>query len=368
MYWYLPHSHSATSTTAKLEMINNIIYNASTPNGTGLTVAYRRSGSTLTNYGTTSNNNLFYTGTPGATKLIFYDGTNSDQTLTAYKTRMSTRDAASISEDLITGGKFLIRLGLLLNYLHMDDTKASGVKSGGINIAGVTIDYDNDVRQGNAGYTGTGTAPDIGADEYAGISYVPLSGSYNVGSGQAFTSLTNAGGLFARINRKGLSGNIIVNITSDLTENGTEALNAWTETGVGNYILTIQPDATTSRFISGDVLAGMIRLNGADRVTIDGGAGKYLTFRNTNVSGTTGTAFTFINGASSNTIRYCNIEAFTNATNAVLLFSTSATFDGGNSNNLVEYCNINGTVGANNSVVNRLFCRYQRCWFRKFRQ
>lgn len=348
------HTINATSTTAKLEMINNIIYNVSTPNGTGLTVAYRRSANTLTNYGATSNNNLFYAGTPGASRLIFNDGTNSDQTLAAYKTRMATRDAASISEDLITGGKFLSTVGSSVYYLHMDDSKASGVKSGGINISGITVDFDNDIRQGNAGYAGTGTAPDIGADEYAGISYLPLSGSYNVGSGQTFTSLTNAGGLFSKINRVGLSGNVTVNITSDLAEIGTEALNAWTETGAGNYILTIQPDASTARLISGDVLAGLIRLNGADRVKIDGGAGKYLTFRNTNASGTTGTAFTFLNGASNITIRYCNMEAFTNASNAVLLFSTSATFDGGNSNNLIEYCNINGTVGANNSVVNIL--------------
>ncbi len=348
------HTINLIGTTAKLEMINNIIYNASIPNGTGLTVTYRRSGNNLTNYSAASNNNLFYAGTPGTNRLIFYDGTNSDQTLAAYKTRMATRDAASVSEDLITGGKILSTVGSSVNYLHMDDTKASGVKSGGINIAGVTLDFDNDIRQGNAGYAGTGTAPDIGADEYAGISYLALSGNYNVGPGQTFTSLTNAGGLFARLNHVGLSGNVTINVTSDLSENGTEALNEWTETGVGNYTLTIQPDGTTSRLISGDVVGGLIRLNGADRVKIDGGAGRWLTFRNTNTSGTTGTAFTFLNGSSNNTIRYCTMEAFTNATNAVLLFSTSATFDGGNSNNLVEYCTINGTVGTNNSVVNIL--------------
>ena len=348
------HTTSTTATTATLELRNNIITNVSTPNGTGLTVAYRRSTNTLANYGSTSNNNLFYAGTPGSNRLIFYDFTNSDQTLAAYKTRVGTRDAASISEDLIAGGIFLSTVGSSVNYLHMDDTKPSGVKSGAVNIPGITLDFDNDIRQGNAGYAGTGTAPDIGADEYAGISYLPLSGSYNVGTGQTYTSLTNAGGLFARINHVGLSGNVTFNITSDLTENGTEVLNSWTETGAGNYNLTIQPDATTPRIISGDVLAGMIRLNGVDRLKIDGGAGRYLTFRNTNTSGTTGSAITFINGASNNTIRYCNIEAFTNATNAVVLFSTSATYDGGNSNNLIEYCNINGTVGTNNSVVNIL--------------
>lgn len=346
------HTGNATATTAKLEMINNIIHNISTPNGTGLTVAYRRSGSTLlANYGTTSNNNLYYGGTPSINGLIFYDGTNSDQTLAAFKTRMSTRDAASISEDLVTGLKFLSTVGSSVNYLHMDDSKTSGVKSGGIAISGVTSDFDNDIRQGNPGYAGTGTAPDIGADEFAGISYLELSGSYNIGPGQAFTSLTNAGGLFSRINRVGLSGNVTVNITVDLTENGTEALFNWTETGTGNYTLTIQPDGTTSRIIIGNVPEGLIRLNGADRVNINGGAGKYLTFRNTDTAGTTGTAFTFINGASNNTIRYCNLEAFTNASNAVLLFSTSATYDGGNSDNLIEYCNINGTVSARSSLI-----------------
>ena len=345
------HAVSATTTTATLDMRNNIIHNNSVFSGTGLIVAYRRSGISLNNYSSSSNNNLFYGGTPSANNLIFYDGTNADQTLAAFKIRMSTRDAASVSEDLITGSKFLSTTGSSVNYLHMDDSKSSVVKSGAANIAGVNIDFDNDIRQGNAGYAGNGTAPDIGADEYAGITYTPLTGTYNVGTGQTFTSLTNAGGLFAKINRVGLSGNVTVNITSDLAELGTEDLIEWVETGAGNYSLTIQPNNTTSRLISGDVLAGMIRLNGADKVIIDGGATKALTFRNTNVSGTTGAAFIFINGATNNIIRNCNVEAYTNATNAVILFSTAANIDGGNSNNLVQACNINATVAGNNGIV-----------------
>jgi hypothetical protein len=31
-----------------------------------------------------------------------------------------------------------------------------------------TDDFDGDIRQGNGGYVGTGTAPDIGADEFVG--------------------------------------------------------------------------------------------------------------------------------------------------------------------------------------------------------
>src|SRR5438477_13016177 len=97
----------------------------------------------------------------------------------------------------------------------------------------------------------------------------------------------------------------------------------------------------------------MIRLNGADRVTIDGrnsGSGNYLTFRNTNTAGTTGTAFTFINGATNNTLKYCNIEAYANSTNGTILFSTSSVA-GGNTNNIIDNCAINSTVSSNTGSV-----------------
>ena len=343
------HLISATSTTAKLDLKNNIITNTSTPTGTGLTVAYRRSGITLTNYDSSSNNNLFYAGTPAANKLIFTDGiTTPDQLLSTYKTRVSPRDTKSVTEDMITAGKFISTSGSSPSFLHLDPTKTTQAESGGVSIATVPTDFDGQTRQGSSGYTGTGTAPDIGADEINGNTAPALSGTYNVGTGQTFTSLTGAGGLFAGINSLGLSGNVIVNITSDLAEDGTNSLYQWTEQGTGNYTLTIQPDASTARLISGNVLAGMIRFNGANRVTIDGSNGtanSYLTFRNTNTPATTGTAFTFINGAANNTIKYCNIEASANATNGVMLFSTS-TATGGNSNNIISNCNINATVGG----------------------
>lgn len=57
---------SATATTAALTLKNNSITNTSTLKGTGLSVAFRRSASSQGNYVATSNNNLFYVGTPGA--------------------------------------------------------------------------------------------------------------------------------------------------------------------------------------------------------------------------------------------------------------------------------------------------------------
>jgi len=347
------HATSAVATTAALDLRNNIITNISTPNGTGLTVAYRRSSATLTNYAATSNNNLFYAGLAGATRLLFYNVTNSDQILSTYKTRVTPSDALSLTEDLVTGSKFLSITGSSSSYLHIDSSKITQVESGGVNAPGFTIDYDGTTRQGNAGYSGTGTAPDLGADEFEGTKLLALSGTYNVGTGQAFTSLTNAGAFFAAVNTLGLSGNVIVKITSDLTEDGTNSLSQWSEQGSGNYTLSIQPDSATVRTISGNVPAGLIRFNGADRVTIDGSKGtanKYLTFRNTNTAGSTGTAFTFLYGASSNTFSYCNIEAYANATNGVILFSTS-TVAGGNSSNTIQNCNINATVGSNTGNI-----------------
>lgn len=347
------HTTSATATTAVLTLRNNIVENTSTSTGTGFTVDYRRSTTALTNYAAASNNNIFYAGPAGATRLIFYDGTNSDVSLASYKTRVATRDAQSFTEDLITGSKFLSTSGSSSNYLHLDPAKATQAESGGVNIAGFTIDFDGQIRQGNTGYVGSGTAPDLGADEFAGTTLTALSGSYNVGTGQTYTSLTSAGGLFAAVNSLGLSGNVTVNVTSDLTEDGSNALFQWVESGVGNYTLTIQPNSSTARLISGDVPGGLIRFNGADRVTIDGSnatTNKYFTFRNTNTAGTTGTAFTFLNGATSNTIRYSTIESYANATNGVILFSTS-TVVGGNSSNTIQNCDINATVGINTGII-----------------
>lgn len=94
-------------------------------------------------------------------------------------------------------------------------------------------------------------------------------GTYTVGTGGTYTSLTNAGGLFAAINSRGsATGPVIIDITSDLTaETGATVLNA---VG-GGFPITIKP-AGAARVISGSSATntGLITLNGADNVTIDG--------------------------------------------------------------------------------------------------
>jgi hypothetical protein len=157
----------SVSTTPAVTLRNNIFHNTSGVSGAGLTVAYRRSTVALTTYGATSNNNLFYAGVTSAAHLIFYDGTNSDQTLAAYKIRVASRDAASVTEDLTT--KFLSAVCGEATFLHMDPAIPTQVESGGAILATTSIDFDGNYRYGDINYTGNGTAPDIGADEFEGI-------------------------------------------------------------------------------------------------------------------------------------------------------------------------------------------------------
>ncbi|WP_290663207.1 hypothetical protein, partial [Ignavibacterium sp.] len=161
------------STTPTLDLRNNVVVNTSTPAGTGLTVAYRRSSTTLTTYSSNSNANDFYAGTPSASNLIFYDGTNSDQTIAAFKTRVSPRDAGSFSEN----PPFINSTTAPYN-LHINPSIATQLESGGVPVStpiAITDDFDGNSRNV--------TTPDVGADEFAGtpldltaplISFTPL--------------------------------------------------------------------------------------------------------------------------------------------------------------------------------------------------
>jgi hypothetical protein len=206
-----------------------------------------------------------------------------------------------------------------------------------------------------------------------------FSGTYIIGSvsGANYANLTGSSGFFAAINAGALSGNVTAIVSSDLTEDGTTALNQWGEDGTGGYTVSIVPDGTTERVISGSVAATMIRLDGADHVIIDGnysGSGRYLRFRNTNTSNAT---IALLNDATNNIIRNVYIEgANTSTASADLVFSTTVgTF--GNSNNtitnniirdlsstsgvpanLIYSSGTTGAENANNTITKNEFFNY----------
>jgi len=228
------------SSTPNVTLRNNIFINNSTPAGaTGYASAYRRSTTTLTSYNAASNNNIFYAGVPSANNVIMYDGTNVYQTLAAYQATVTPRDAASYTENT----PFLSLVGSNANFLHVDPVLPSFAESGAVNIAGILDDYDAQVRQGNPGYVGTGTAPDIGADEYNQT--LPACSSVSGGTISP-TSFTRCAGQTVSMGGTGLtSGTGIVYQWQVATTSGGPYTNVTGGTG-----------ANTANYTSGSLTTG----------------------------------------------------------------------------------------------------------------
>lgn len=197
-------------------------------------------------------------------------------------------------------------------------------------------------------------------------------GTYNVGSGQTFTSLTSGGGIFEALNEGVLTGNVIINVTSDLTESGTVALNQLPEEGGSGFTITIRPNAASTRNITGSSSTSLIRFNGADNVIIDGSfnnAGRYFFIRNTSTSSNTATIHLIGtgNGSRNITIKNCTIECGTSSTytfnfaiyaGGTTISSSGAGGDNDNltiDNNIIRRCMygiyIRGLSGALNDNV-----------------
>jgi hypothetical protein len=136
-----------------VDLKNNIFVNKSTTTS-GKAMAFRKSTTSLTNISTTTDKNIWYAGTPSATRPIYYDGTNTKATIAEYKTWMASRpaDQNSQTEDVPFVGSSARVIDV-----HINPTIPTFVEGNGIPIATVTVDIDGDTR--NA------TTPDIGADE-----------------------------------------------------------------------------------------------------------------------------------------------------------------------------------------------------------
>ena len=218
--------------------------------------------------------------------------------------------------------------------------------SGGVVTAGETIQYfvvaqdaSNNLGSWPSAATASASPPvqNISAKPGTGVySYTiqaPLSGAVTVGPGGSYPSLSGAGGLFATLNSSALTGNLTVNITGDITEDGSVLLNPTTANVYPNtFTVTIQPDSATMRTITGTGTSGLIRFNGAQRVILDGsfgGSGRYLTFRNTN-TGSLACTLLFINDANNNIVRNCVIEGVATPYGVVAFRAGAVTGNDGN--------------------------------------
>lgn len=186
-----------------------------------------------------------------------------------------------------------------------------------------------------------------------------IAGNINVGTGQTYTSLTRAGGLFEALNTKIINGNITAIVTSDLTEDGTFSLNEFSENNYSSgYLFSIIPNSTIVRTVSGTNVPNntpMINFNGTDNVVIDGRynySGQYLLFRNTNTNPlNTGPAIMFNNSCFEGYIRNIFVE-----TNAASSTTASLVFGETGENYASILFNtfrdaIEGTVGQPSSLI-----------------
>ena len=270
---------------------------------------------------------------------VFAGNTSSDNGWKyAVASNSSSPFSFTIDYSIINGGSGTVVAGTLIQYFVVAQDDANNLSC---NPYGATYSTTPPVQNIN----GKAATP----NSY----YVcnTLSGTVTVGtSGATYTSLTKASGLFADINTKVLSGNLTVNIITDLTtEDGTFILNQWSEQGAGGYTLTINPSGGVTRTISGSVNTPIITLNGANRVTIDGlnSGGNALKIQNTFYNGSNYSSSTikFVNGACSNTITNCIISGDGQGYNSgyntgcPIVFS-NASPTSGNTNNTISNCEI----------------------------
>jgi hypothetical protein len=145
----------------------------------------------------------------------------------------------------------------------------------------------------------------------------PLSGTYTIGTAGNYATLT---AFAADLNILGLGGNVEAVLTdySSATEVFPITFAQAANYGGGPWTLTIKPAATQTATISGSSADAIIKLNGADYVTIDGsnsegGTSRDLTISNTNAAASTAAIWVASSGnnagATNVTIKNCNISS-----------------------------------------------------------
>nr|WP_294283260.1 T9SS type A sorting domain-containing protein [uncultured Chryseobacterium sp.] len=201
----------------------------------------------------------------------------------------------------------------------------------------------------------------------------PISGTYTVGTGGNYSSLTNDSGIFQAINERvdGISGPLTINIISDLTaETGQHTLKEI----AGNHAVLIKPSGVP-RTITGTTSGSLLKFLDTDNITINGST-TAATVNGCTVGGNpairelTIQAFTSasdysavihfksnINGAKSNTIKNVNIIGSSSCYGIALSGNESmySAYSSGtdNNGNRIENCSIKrARIGISSSGKN----------------
>ncbi len=203
---------------------------------------------------------------------------------------------------------------------------------------------------------GTGTIAGVtnGVTSFGSMStsFATLGGTYLVGTGQTYTTITAAVNAY----NTGCLSSAVTFLLKDATY-GSETFPITINDNPGSSsvnTLTIKPNVSTTVTITGSNATALFRLNGADYVTIDGsnssgGTTRNLTITNTNA----GTSSTVIwlnstaasDAAANNTIKNCIVNGNASTTTYAGILSSGSTLT--NPGTTAEAANINNTYRNN---------------------
>jgi hypothetical protein len=179
-----------------------------------------------------------------------------------------------------------------------------------------------------------------------------LAGSYNVGVGQTFTTITDA---LKSWKDSTITGNVTFILMNATYPSETFPL-VCTIPAVysgGNWNLTIKPVSQCS--IIGNNSTALINIKSINRLTIDGSASdttKDLVIYNSSIASGPST-IRLINGASYNTIKNCIIKGQGNFGHALSIYTSATGSASGNNENLIENCDI--TRGQDTVLYNSIY-------------
>ena len=187
-----------------------------------------------------------FAGTPGANNLIFNDTVNSDQTIQAYKARVTTRDSASFTENptflSTTARPAGVDAPLDANFLHINPATPTHLESGGVTIAGILDDFDGETRA---------ATPDVGADEFTGTALAYNADLSNLTLSDGILSPAFASGTTSYTASVGFA-------TTSITETPTVADTTSTVTVNGNPVVSGTPSGAIALAVGPNVITTVV--------------------------------------------------------------------------------------------------------------
>ncbi len=343
-----------------LNVRDNVFFNArsngGTASGTNWGIALN-STSALT----TLNNNDYFANGAGGVLGTNNGGTSGNRYTMAQWQAVVPMDTKSVSQDPHYQNPTTTPPDLTINA-----TIPTQLESGGTAISGIDTDFQGDIRQGSAGYNGTGTAPDIGADEFEGIpvNLNPLVGGINYpinGTQNPPTSFASITGAVSYLNVNGVtgSGQVLLELSPGYLGESAPVMIPVIAGASSTVGVTIRPATgyTALTAVSGTGGNRYAILISGSYVTLEGEAGGTSGTRDWTIrctgSGTSGygeSAVRFDNTSNTMTnlaVRYCVLEAeAANGTNAILEVTGTGTYTLSNltlENDLIRSTGSDGT-------------------------